>query len=429
VRRRDFVVRSAVLALAPGTLAACGATEQHAAAPTGWDAVRASFALDPSEHNLTAYWFASHPKPVRDAIERHRAGLDADSRRYLTRRELLENDVRAAAAEYLETSADQIALTDSTTMGLGLLYAGLALRAGDELVTSTHDFYATHEALRVRAERDGCTLNKVELYARPDETSIDEVVSNVELALTPKTRVLALTWVHSSTGVKLPVREIADVVAHANRDRGPGERILFCLDGVHGFGCEAATPDELGVDFLVSGCHKWLFGPRGTGLVWGTPLAWSEVAPTIPTFDQQQYFAWMYDQPTAVPPGQLETPGGFHSMEHRWALKEAFEWRQRLGRRAVEQRTHELVERLKTGLEGASRLQVATPRDARLSAGMVMTVPFRNDPGAVVDQLYAKHRIVASVTPYRDSFVRVGPSIVNDEDEVDLTARALRELS
>jgi selenocysteine lyase/cysteine desulfurase len=46
-----------------------------------------------------------------------------------------------------------------------------------------------------------------------------------------------------------------------------------------------------------------------------------------------------------------------------------------------------------------------------------------------VDQLYAKHRIVASVTPYRDSFVRVGPSIVNDEDEVDLTARALRELS
>ena len=94
-----------------------------------------------------------------------------------------------------------------------------------------------------------------------------------------------------------------------------------------------------------------------------------------------------------------------------------------------EQRTHELVERLKTGLDGARHLQMATPRDARLSAGMVMTVPFRNDPGAVVDKLYAKHRIVASVTPYRDSLVRVGPTIVNDEDEVDLTARALRELS
>jgi len=231
VKRRDFIVRSAVLALAPGGLAAC--TRSEPAPPTGWTAVRASFGLQPGEHNLTAWWFASHPAPVRAAIERHRAGLDADARRYLTRRETLEDDVRGAAAAYLETSADQVALTDSTTMGLGLLYSGIALRPGAELVTSTHDFYATHEALRVRAERGGCTLTKVELYSRPDATSIDEIVSNVELALGPATRVLALTWVHSSTGVKLPVREIADVVAQANGDRAPAHRILFCLDGVH----------------------------------------------------------------------------------------------------------------------------------------------------------------------------------------------------
>jgi selenocysteine lyase/cysteine desulfurase len=122
MKRREFIVRSAVAALAPGTLAACG----HSVAPTleGWAAVRASFALREGDRNLTAWWLAAHPEPVRAAIERHRAGLDADSRRYLTRREALEDDVRAAAGAYLETSADQIALTDSTTMGLGLLYAG-----------------------------------------------------------------------------------------------------------------------------------------------------------------------------------------------------------------------------------------------------------------------------------------------------------------
>ena len=116
-------------------------------------------------------------------------------------------------------------------------------------------------------------------------------------------------------------------------------------------------------------------------------------------------------------------------MEHRWALKEAFEWRQRLGRHAVEQRTRELVERLKDGLAGAKQLAVVTPRDARLSAGMVMTAPYRSDPSTVVDRLYDRHRVVASVTPYHDAYVRVGPSIVNDEEDVDVTARALRELS
>lgn len=426
MRRRDFVVRAGALALAPGALAACADEDTPL---TGWDAVRASFALREGDRNFTAWWFASHPKPVREAIARHRAGLDANAREYLTRRESLENDVRAAAAVYLETSADQIALTDSTTMGLGLVYAGVALRKGQELVTSTHDFYATHEALRVRAARSGCTLTKVELYSRADEATVDEIVSNVQLALTPKTRLLALTWVHSSTGVKLPVREIASIVRIANHDRAPEEKILFCLDGVHGFGCEAATPDELGVDFLVSGCHKWLFGPRGTGLVWGTPLAWAQVTPTIPTFDQQEYFAWMYDQPTALPAGALQTPGGFHSMEHRWALKDAFEWRQRLGRRVVADRTHALAQRLKDGLAGARSLSLVTPRDPALSAGMVMTVPYRSDPGVVVQRLYDRHRIVASVTPYREQFVRLGPSIVTDEEDVDVAIRALRASS
>jgi selenocysteine lyase/cysteine desulfurase len=225
------------------------------------------------------------------------------------------------------------------------------------------------------------------------------------------------------------VREIAGVVHDRNASREARDRILFCLDGVHGLGVEAASPEELGVDFLVSGCHKWLFGPRGTGLVWGQPEAWAEVSPTIPTFDDQAYAAWLYDRPTAVPPGPLMTPGGFHSMEHRWALREAFEWRSRLGAARVEERTHGLAQRLKEGLDGARHLALVTPREPRLSAGLVMVIPFAAGPDAVVQHLYDRHRIVASVTPYRDRYVRLGPSIVNDEDEVDEAARALRELS
>ena len=47
------------------------------------------------------------------------------------------------------------------------------------------------------------------------------------------------------------------------------ERVLLCVDGVHGFGVEETSPAELGCDLFAAGCHKWLFGPRGTGLLWG----------------------------------------------------------------------------------------------------------------------------------------------------------------
>lgn len=70
-------------------------------------------------------------------------------------------------------------------------------------------------------------------------------------------------------GLKLPIREIADALAELNRDRHEGDRALLCVDGVHGLGVEDLSMQDLGCDFFVAGCHKWLFGPRGTGLVWG----------------------------------------------------------------------------------------------------------------------------------------------------------------
>src|SRR3712207_7216740 len=50
---------------------------------------------------------------------------------------------------------------------------------------------------------------------------------------------------------------------------------------------------ELGCDLFVAGCHKWLFGPRGTGIVWATPEAWNALAAVIPTFDGRSYVAWI----------------------------------------------------------------------------------------------------------------------------------------
>src|SRR5215211_4280897 len=412
MRRRDFLARAGALAVAPGALAAC--SEETAAAPGGWAGVRAQFALRERERNFAAWYLASHPKPVRAAIERHRRGLDASPHEYVERHVELEGRARAAAAAYLDTKPEQIALTDSTTMGLGLLYGGIAVAPGQELVTSDHDFYATHEALRVRAARMGAKLRKIRLYARPDRASVDEIVSSVASALTPRTRVLALTWVHSSTGVKLPVRAIARLVAERNRGRSSAEHIFFCLDGVHGFGVEADTPDGLGVDFLVSGCHKWLFGPRGTGLVWGRAAAWPSARPTIPAF-------------SGGSPARDFTPGGFHSFEHRWALAEAFRLHGGIGKARVASRIHALNRRLKDGLASMPHVTLLTPRSEALSAGIVVFDVARLSPNAVVSAL-GRRRIVATVTPYTPSHPRLAPGLLNTPGEVDRVLAAVRAL-
>src|SRR6185436_21170136 len=92
-------------------------------------------------------------------------------------------------AEYLGVKTTEIALTDSTTMGLAILYSGLPLAPGDEVLTTTHDHYATHESLRLATLRAGAGLRKVALYERSAEATPAAMAGAIEKAITPKTRV------------------------------------------------------------------------------------------------------------------------------------------------------------------------------------------------------------------------------------------------
>jgi selenocysteine lyase/cysteine desulfurase len=434
---RGGIAGASVVAGAGGYLAArevAGPEDGHSdgASAAGRDSQGPLFALDPRFVNLTTFLLAGHPRPVRQAIERHRRALDANAALYLRKSEVsLEEAARAAVGGYLGAEPDQVALTDSTTMGLALAYSRLRLEPGDEVVTSEHDFYATHESLRLRRQLDGVTVRYVRLYEAPESASEDEIVAAVARALGPRTRCLALTWVHSSSGVKLPLRRIAGAVADANRGRREAERVLLCVDGVHGFGVEDASPVELGVDVFASGCHKWLFGPRGTGFLWARAHAWARLAPTIPSFDPRAYLAWIDDRrPADVPPGALMTPGGFHSFEHRWALPEAIELHTRLGgREEVARRTRALAARLKGGLAEIAGVRVRTPRDEALSSGLVCADIAGVDPGEAVDELRERHGVIASVTPYRTRYLRFGPSVANSADDVDRTLEAVAAIA
>ncbi len=382
-----------------------------------WDDVRAQFQLSERFIHLGGLLLASHPTPVRDAIERHRHGLDHNPVHYLHEQGPgLERAVLDAAAAYLGTGYKDIALTDSTTMGLGLLYNGLAVRADQELLTTPLDFYATRESLRLRAAQTGATVRLFSLYARPESATADEMVGSVARAISPRTRVLALTWVHSSTGVKIPVRQIAEVVAQANAGREPADRILLCVDGVHGLGVEPDALPDLGCDFFVAGCHKWLFGPRGTGLVWGRPEAWPQAVPTIPTFSNGD--TW----------GGLMTPGGFHSFEHRWALADAFAVHQAIGKDRVTERIRSLNTQLKDGLAGMAHVTVRTPRDPTVSAGLVCFEVRGLQPDQVVARLRVQG-IIATVTPYAARYPRLAPGLLNSPDEIDAALAAISVLA
>ncbi len=382
-----------------------------------WETVREQFTLTRDVIHMSSFYLASHPQSVRDAIEAHRRGLDENPIGYhVANNSRCERAVREAAAAYLGVHADEIALTDSTTMGLGLLYAGLKLRHDQEMLTTVHDHYATSASLHLRAEKTGTALRSIPLYRNLATVSKEEIVETLVKEIRPQTRVVAITWVHSSTGLKLPIREIAEALAQINADRGPAERALLCVDGVHGLGVEDIHLAELGCDFFVAGCHKWLFGPRGTGLVWGRPEGWSEVSATIPSFSGNAPF------------GPAMTPGGFHSFEHRWALNAAFHFHLAIGKSRVAERIHALNRQLKEGLVKLPHVNLHTPVADDLSAGIVCFEVDGLSPNDVVERL-RERKIIASVTPYATQYVRLAPSLLTMPEDVEQTLSEVAKLN
>jgi isopenicillin-N epimerase len=423
-------------AVAPNTAPSGSGTPGLAASTLDkWARVRAEFNQDPAYANLTGFLLTPHPRRVREAIAEHRDALDRNPALVLERqleltiagKDSLDTAPRTAAASFLAANPDEFALTDSTTMGLGLVYTGFRIAPGKEVLTTVHDHYSTHEALRLRSARDGVKVRKIALYAEPSRVSVEEVVGNLKRELSADTRVVAATWVHSSTGVKLPIRAMAEVIAAANRQRGAGDRIWFVVDGVHGFGIENATMADLGCDVFIAGCHKWLFGPRGTGLVWAHRDAWNQIAPTIPAFDGPPYLAWIKNTTPSASFAVMHTPGGFHSFEHRWALPAAFAFQTEIGRAEIQARVHELNSKLKQGLRAMPRIRLHTPVDPKLSSGITCFEVEKVTNEDVVKRLLEK-KIIASVSPYAVAYARLSPGLLNTEQQVDEALAAVAAL-
>ena len=432
--RRQFLAVPAALAatsLVPGGFADVLAKETPALPDlSDWDRVRSQFALDPSYAHFASFFIASHPAPVRDAIESWRRAMDRDPFQTIEHGMFGDDahniplQVTTNIARYLGARAQDIAITRSTTEGLALVYHGLPLKAGDEVLTTLHDHYSHHESIRLATTRAGASMRKIALFEEASAATAGDIIERLLSAVKPATRVVGITWVHSSTGIRLPIREIATALKAKHPD------VLLVVDGVHGIGAADETIATMGADYFCAGCHKWMFAPRGTGLVWANADNWARLRPTVPNFsDLESYNAWAEDRDPTTPNNAARmTPGGFHAFEHQWAMGAAFDMHHAMGRARVAARIRSLNDRLKASLAENRKITVHTPKSGDLSAGLVAFEVAGMTPEAVVKRLL-ESRIIASTSPYAITYARLAPSLVNTEDEVDRAAKAVHAIA
>ena len=434
VTRREFLLSAGWTAVAGAALPLAATGSNHAASAFDshdWASVRAQFNLSPDYIHLASFYIASHPRPVREAIEKYRKAIDENP--YLMvkqgRFEMAARICEAAAA-YSGGKAGEYAITPNTTTGLALVYNGLLLKRGQEILTTVHDHYAHHESIRFAAEKNGTSWRRIALFEQSSAATEDEIVGRLVKAVQANTRVVGITWVHSSSGIRLPVRKIADALGEMNRHRDEVDRILLVVDGVHGYGAVDESLPELGCDFLAAGTHKWLLAPRGTGIVWARDAAWAQIRPTVPSFISHELMeAWLKGEVLKGPTrAEWVSPGGFFAYEHQWAMADAFQFHKTIGRARIAARIAELNSLCREGLAKIPRVTLHTPRDSQLAAGIICFEVAGITAEAVVDKLLERH-IIASVSPYATPYARIAFGIMNTPEEVSVALRAIADLS
>jgi selenocysteine lyase/cysteine desulfurase len=164
--------------------------------------------------------------------------------------------LRSELAILLGAQPSEIVLANSASYGLHLVANGLELGSGDEVIVAANDF-PSDILPWTRLERFGVGVKAL--------TPLEQVLraGEVEGAITPRTRVVCLTWVHSFSGNVIDLDAIGEV-CRAND-------VLFVVNGSQGVGGIPISVTGHPIDALIGVGFKWLCGPYGTGYCWLGP--------------------------------------------------------------------------------------------------------------------------------------------------------------
>jgi selenocysteine lyase/cysteine desulfurase len=176
---------------------------------------------------------------------------------HFERRRELADSLRAAYASLLGCDVAELALTTSTSEGVGTVIGGLDLGPGDEIVTSDNEHPGVVGPL-LAARRRGVTVKAVPF-------------NDVADAVSATTTLVAVSHVNWHTGELAP-EALAEVPAPV------------LLDGAQGVGAVDVDVRRLGCAAYAASGQKWLCGADGTGMLYVAPDFLERVNPTRPGY-------------------------------------------------------------------------------------------------------------------------------------------------
>lgn len=316
----------------------------------------------------------------------------------------LQSDrAREDVAALLGCRAAELLITRSTTDAMNILVSGMRLDAGDRVLLTDQEHEGGTYCWTNLARRRGILVDTIPVA--PQDHDPAAIVARLARAIRPGTKVISVSHVISATGYLMPIPEIA-ALARA-------KDIMCVVDGAQALGQFPVDVKALGCHAYAAPGHKWLMGPKGTGMLYLAPETSDRVEP-IQLEDGHRF---------------ISNSTGVGCLPLCIGLGAAAEAARERDMSTIGARTLALRNRAYDGLTRIRGLRLASvpPGTPAATALVAAYLPDGVDSAAFRAAMRTKHQIIVKMAEKRwfNGF-RLSPHIFNDEEDVDRALRAIR---
>lgn len=378
-----------------------------------WVALRAQYSVSGGLAYLDNAAYAPPPNLILETQERWQHQLSANPANPMRLGEL--EPVRAAIADAIGASEDEITLTRSATEGFSLLLYGFDWHAGDEILFDGSDHPSVRGILEILEQRYG--VRAIDAGLGDVALSDDAIVARYASRLTAHTRLVLLSHVNGWTGKRLPVHRIADT-AHAGG-------ALVALDASQSFGALHLSVRDLGVDFAAAPGHKWASAGHGGGFAYFRHATQPVVWPTV---------GGGYDPKSTSPFDQsarrLDRNAGQKNIPFLLGFSAAVEWHEAIGQHAIERRILNLSAYLRAALTALPAVRIFGDPELPPTSSLTLFSVEGSSAQEVRDILHVRENVhLGLIGEGAYARLRVSPHIHNSFNDIDRVAWALARVA
>ncbi len=373
--------------------------EQAAMNEDFWFEIQQSFSVTRGITNLNNGGVSPSPRIVTEALVRYQWEQE-DCTAY-TMWQILEpqsETVRAGLANVFGCDKEEIAITRNASESLETILMGMDLKSGDEVLTTTQDYPRMLTTLRQREQREGLVLKLIKVPIAPK--NLDQITEQFEKGITSKTKVILISHVINITGQITPVKAVCDLA----RSKG----IETIVDGAHSFAHFDFTQKDLGCDYYGTSLHKWLYAPKGTGLLYVKRDKIEKIWSLLAADKSQKNDIRKFEEI------------GTHSAAPKLAIGEAILFHQGIGAKRKEERLRYLSRYWMNQLKELPNVRFNTSWEANQSCAIANVEIVGVDTAGLQSYLMDKHKLY-TVPIIHDEFkgLRITPNVYTTLKELD----------